>query len=84
MILMNTALFNLIHAAWCMGLGQGVSVQSAVIKIILSSCRRCPGENIADLYLFLVISRMLALFKISCMVEEGEQLRLEFDPGVVA
>lgn len=53
---------------------------------VYCDCRRCPGENIADLYLFLVISRILALFEISCMVEEGKchVPTLEFDPGVIA
>ncbi|KJA22860.1 hypothetical protein HYPSUDRAFT_1083859 [Hypholoma sublateritium FD-334 SS-4] len=48
--------------------------------------RRCPGENIADLYLFLVTSRILALFEISCVVEEGNCHipTLEFDPGIAA
>ncbi|KAK0224205.1 cytochrome P450 [Armillaria fumosa] len=48
--------------------------------------RRCPGLHFADLYIYLLVSRIIMLFRILPATQEGESIRsvLEFTAGLVA
>lgn len=48
--------------------------------------RRCPGVHFADLYIYLLVSRVISLFRILPASQEGESISpvLEFTAGMVA
>lgn len=45
--------------------------------------RRCPGLHFADLYIYLLVSRVLTLFEIAPCLEDNKPV-LKFTPGLVA
>lgn len=68
-----------------MDLGEGKN-SSSIFSATYLVDRRCPGLHFADLYIYLLVSRVLTLFEIAPGLEDNKPVYpvLKFTPGLVA